>query len=462
MNLPLSVLHLEDDPHDAELIEEEIVAQGIPARFTLVRNREGFLRALESGAFDLVIADYNLPGFGGVEALDIIRERKPEVPFILVSGTVGEEVAVDTLKRGATDYVMKGRLKRLGAAIRRAMADVEAREAQRRIEAARQESESRYRVLIETSPDAIVLQDAQGRVLMANRRVVELVGATSPTEVIGRRLSEFLDAPDRPRGHEACDALRRGESLRDVEFAIRKATGARVSAEMSAAPVLGTNGLTEAAVVVVKDITQRKWAEAEIRRSTERVRKNLMDTAAALAATLEKRDPYTAGHQKRATFLATAIGRRIGIPEDRLAGVYIAGILHDVGKISVPAEILSKPAKLSSNEYELVKTHVETGYDIMKDIDFPWPVAEMIRQHHERLDGSGYPRGLKGDEIVTEARVLAVADVVEAMASHRPYRAALGVDAALAEIDRRRGLLYDPAVVDACIGIVSSGEVTFD
>ena len=182
-----------------------------------------------------------------------------------------------------------------------------------------------------------------------------------------------------------------------------------------------------------------------------RLRATLESAIGALAATVEQRDPYTAGHQRRVAELAVAIGREMGFEDDRLTGLHVAGIIHDIGKISVPAEILSRPGKLSAIEFELIKGHAQAGYEIVKGVDFPWPVAQAIGQHHERLDGSGYPQGLKGEQVILEARILAVADVVEAMSSHRPYRAGLGVDFALKEIEDKRGQLFDPAVVDACL-----------
>jgi len=170
----------------------------------------------------------------------------------------------------------------------------------------------------------------------------------------------------------------------------------------------------------------------------------------ALSSVTEYRDPYTAGHQQRVSKLAADIARELGLLKDTVDGIRVAGTLHDIGKISIPAEILTKPTKLLEIEFGLVKTHSQVGYDILKDIDFPWPVAEAVLQHHERLDGSGYPRGLKGSAIIPQARVLAVADVVEAMASHRPYRPAHGIDSALAEIARGSSKLYDAEVAVAC------------
>jgi HD-GYP domain-containing protein (c-di-GMP phosphodiesterase class II) len=183
----------------------------------------------------------------------------------------------------------------------------------------------------------------------------------------------------------------------------------------------------------------------------EQTRDSLHDTVQAIAATVEMRDPYTAGHQRRVADLAAGIAGEMGLAHERIYAIHLAGIVHDLGKISIPAEILSKPGRLSPIEYTLVKQHPQTGYDILKGIEFPWPLAQFVLQHHERMDGSGYPQGLKGGEILLEARILAVADVIEAIASHRPYRPSVGLDAALEEIAAHRGTLYDTAVADAAL-----------
>ena len=183
----------------------------------------------------------------------------------------------------------------------------------------------------------------------------------------------------------------------------------------------------------------------------QRLQRTLEATVQALANTVEHRDPYTAGHQRNVAALAAAIAQEMGLPSDDVAGIYLAGMIHDIGKIRVPAEILSNPGRLTNIEYQLLQAHPQIGFDIVKSVDFPWPVAKMILQHHERLDGSGYPNQLRGDQIIIGARIIAVADVVEAMTARRPYREALGLDVALHEIEQGRGRLYDPASVDICI-----------
>ena len=172
---------------------------------------------------------------------------------------------------------------------------------------------------------------------------------------------------------------------------------------------------------------------------------------------MEIKDPYTAGHQRWATRLACAIAKEMGLAEEQIEGIRMAGLIHDIGKINIPAEILSKPGHLSEIQYNMVKIHPQVGGDILREIKFPWPVAEIVLQHHERVDGSGYPQGLSGEEIILEARILAVADTVEAMSSHRSYRAAQGLERALEEISQNRGTLYDPEVVDACLRLFENG-----
>jgi putative nucleotidyltransferase with HDIG domain len=195
---------------------------------------------------------------------------------------------------------------------------------------------------------------------------------------------------------------------------------------------------------------ERKQAEEELRQSYVKSRRTLEEIVHALASAVEMRDPYTAGHQRRVTQLACAIAEEMGLSEEQIEGIRMAAAIHDIGKVNVPAEILRKPGALTDLEYAMVKTHSQVGHDALKEIEFPWPVAQTVLQHHERIDGSGYPQGLSGDNIILEARILGVADVVEAMVSHRPYRVTLGICEALGEISQNKGILYDPGVVDAC------------
>jgi HD-GYP domain-containing protein (c-di-GMP phosphodiesterase class II) len=206
-----------------------------------------------------------------------------------------------------------------------------------------------------------------------------------------------------------------------------------------------------ATLLFLTNITERKRADEELKQTLESLRKAVGATIQTMVSAVEMRDPYTAGHQLRSANLACAIATEMGLPQEKIDGIHMAGSIHDIGKLSIPAEILSKPTKLTNIEYSLIKEHSLSGYEMLKNVESPWPLAQIVYQHHERMDGSGYPRNLKGDEILMEARIMAVADVVESMASHRPYRPSLGIDVALEEIEKNRGSLYDDAVVDACL-----------
>jgi putative nucleotidyltransferase with HDIG domain len=201
--------------------------------------------------------------------------------------------------------------------------------------------------------------------------------------------------------------------------------------------------------------------EKELKHSYKKLQQIMEGIAYVITKVVEIRDPYSTGHQQRVSKLATAIAREMKLPQDKIEGVRFASLVHDIGKISLPAEILNKPTKLSEIEYSLIKDHSQTGYDILKSIEFPWPIAKIVLQHHERLNGSGYPQRLKGEDIILEARIIGVVDVVEAMSSHRPYRPALGIDAALEEITQNKGILYDPEVVDVCLKLFKKKEFKF-
>jgi putative nucleotidyltransferase with HDIG domain len=213
---------------------------------------------------------------------------------------------------------------------------------------------------------------------------------------------------------------------------------------------------------IARDITERKKAEQQIKQGYKKLQRTMEATINTISKIIEARDPYAAGHQLKVSKLANSIAQEMKLPEDKIEGMRIAALVHDIGKINIPAEILSKPSKLNEMEFSLIKNHPKTGYDILKTIDFPWPVARIVLQHHEKIDGSGYPQGQKSNKILLEAKIIGVADVVEAMSSHRPYRPALGIDKALEEISQNRGILYDPEVTDACLKLFKEKGFKFE
>jgi len=243
------------------------------------------------------------------------------------------------------------------------------------------------------------------------------------------------------------DERKRAETQKEAALAALKKSRDELDDQVR----VRTAELAKANELLQADIREREHAEEQLQQTLESLRKAVSATVQVMVSAVETRDPYTAGHQLRSANLAQAIATEMGLPQDKIEGIRMAGSIHDIGKLSIPAEILSKPTKLSEIEFSLIKEHARQGYEILKNVESPWPLAEIVRQHHERMDGSGYPRNLKRTEILIEARILAVADVVEAMASHRPYRPGLGIDLALSEIEKNRGIFYDDAVADACL-----------
>jgi PAS domain S-box-containing protein len=669
MNDPLRILYLEDDPRDAELVRDRLQqAPSIACELRVASNRAEYEAALAEARFDLILADYSLPDYDGMAALALARERQPDVPFILISGVLGEEKAVDCLLRGATDYVLKQRLYRLVPAVLRALAAADERHKRR-------QAEDALRVknwAIESAINGMAMSDLAGSLSYVNPAFVRLWGYESAAaEILGRSVVEFWQMGDKAK--EIAETVR-AEGGWSGDLVAKRKDGVLFDVHVSSSLVLDAIGQPICMQASFEDITERRQAEDQMRASQSEMRRmlalseqsrrallstledhkqaqilrdrllrqqitlnritlalgaltevpavlralhsevqtlldastffvsryhknsqlitalfvvdegverdastfppvplapsgkgmqshvlrtakplnvpNLTDrehkmqtvhhlapdgtftplppeterddctksallvpllfrgepigvlqvqsnrlnaysqedesllaglgnvaaisiqnallieeagyaadelrlslegTLHAVSAAAETRDPYTAGHQRRVTALAVTIARELGLSDDECNTLRIAGTVHDIGKLGIPAEILSKPGALAPIELALIREHPQTAHGILAAVPFPGPVAEVVLQHHERLDGSGYPRGLTGEQTLREARILAVADVVEAMASHRPYRAARGIDAALGEIEQGAGRLYDSEAVEACL-----------
>ncbi len=330
----LNLLIVEDSDDDAVLMASKLEEEGLNVSYRIVDKEEDFAKAVSEGSWDAILCDYNIPGFSGDHVLEVFKKTGIDIPFIVISGTISAEEAVDILKSGAHDYIDKDNLLRLPYVLER----------------------------------------------------------------------EIRDSLIRKQNRENIIKLK--ESEKNLRVAL------------------------EQAILMVGDI-------------------------------VEKRDPYTSGHQKRVASLAVKMAKRLGFSRARLEIVRFSSLIHDLGKITVPSSILSKPGSISDIEVAMIRSHPEKGYNILKNYKFTEKVAEIIHQHHERIDGSGYPCGIAGDEIMLEAMILGVADVVEAMSSHRPYRPALGMDAALDEIVSKKNILYDSSVVDACVEICRKKDFSF-
>lgn len=323
-----------------------------------------------------------------------------------------------------------------------------------------QESMAQYRSTIESFSDAIHVIDKDFKLVMMNDSFKAWCRELGlPSEFDGRPVFElFPFLPDKVRD-EYQHVIRTGEVLITEESS--QIGNRTFYTETRKIPVL-ENEKVARVITVVRDITEKHRAHEDFLESCAKMRRILEETTYTLASTVEKRDPYTAGHQKRVAHLAQAIAVELGLTADEIEGIKMASLIHDIGKIYVPAEILNKPGRLTEIEYNLIKAHPQLSFDILKTIEFPWPVARAILQHHERIDGSGYPLGLAAADIIREAKILMVADVVEAIFSNRPYRPARGIDKALEEISRNRNVLYDPQVVDACLDLFNKKDFKFE
>lgn len=315
----LRLLLLEDNPGDARIIREQLADSNEFFEFYSTDLLSKGLKFLNTENIDAVLLDLGLPDSQGLNTIELMLKKQPSLPIIVLTGLDDENIAMEAVRRGAQDYLIKG----------------------------------------------------SASIAMLSR--------------------------------------------------------------------------------VIRYAIERKKTEKELKLSLEKFTRALNGTVKAMAMAVEIRDPYTAGHQKRGAALALAIAEEMRLDAKTVEGVHLSCLIHDIGKISIPAEILSKPRQLSSMELSLIKIHPQVGYDILKEIDFPWPIAQTVLQHHERIDGSGYPEGLKNSEILLEAKILAVADVVEAIASHRPYRPAFGIKEAMTEIEMNQGTLYDSSVVKSCL-----------
>ena len=572
---PLSALIVEDSASDAGLMVRQLERLGYKVRYERVDNAVAMRAALATLAWEVVLSDYNVPGFGAMEALAVLRESGLEIPFIVVSGTINEADAVELMRAGAHDYLMKDNLNRLAPAIERELADAKTRLDRRQAQAALRDSEARFRAIADSASDAILTVDAtnrirffsrgaetmfgyslaeilgqpttriipealrsehnagiarylatrqarimgkvveqsarrksgevfpielslsestvsgewlvtaivrdiserklaenrireserrfrlliegsltgmymiqQGCIIYANPRLEQILGY-GPGELVGVRPDALVIAEDSAKIEGSWQELLAGARVSSYTARIRRKDGGVIDLGIQA--VMTDLEGVQTVIGMAQDIGERIRAQAEIAHYVARLEHSTEATLQAVALIVEQRDPYTAGHERRVGDLAAAIGTEMSLSEAEVKGLRLSGYVHDVGKISVPSELLTKPTRLTPIEFDLIKLHPQTGYDMLKNIDFPWPVAEVILQHHERLDGSGYPNGLKGEAIRIEARIMAVADVIEAMASHRPYRPGLGLDKALDEIERGKGSAYDPAIVDACV-----------
>jgi PAS domain S-box-containing protein len=323
-------------------------------------------------------------------------------------------------------------------------------------------NEEKYRDLWENAPLAYHLLDTSGRIKDVNIAEEKMLGYRRD-EMLGKEIFDFIAPEQRGDSKKRFFEKLTGKPLPETQKRrYKRKDGANVFVSVHDAPQIDEKGKITGMRTTILDITKRVQAEEKLQEAYLQLEQSLEKMVLVIAKIVELRDPYTAGHGRKVAQLACKIAEKMGMSEGEINGIHLASIIHDIGKIYVPIEILSKPAKLSEIEFDIVKTHPDTAYEILKDVDFPWPIANIIRQHHERINGAGYPLGLKGDEILLEAKIIGVADVTESMISFRPYRSALGVKKAVEELQANRGILYDPEATDVCVKLFAEEGFKFE
>ncbi len=441
-----NILVADDQQEVCDLIKQMLEIEGYTI-FQACNGKEA-LAVVKNSPVDVAILDIKMPVMDGIEALKKIKQMDTSIEVLITTGYADFKTLKQTVDDyGAFDYLSKpfnrdelihvvhnAFLKR-GFNLQKDRTDLKGRIAQLEKDFIKKnrelrETQIKYRNIIEENADSIIIVTKDGIVHFVNS-----AGEALFDKKRERLIGESFGFP-----------LMSGETT-EIEIISKGGNVQTVEARLSETEWEGKI----AYLASLRDITHRKQMEEQLQQSLSSIRKSMEGTIQVVSMIVEKRDPYTAGHQQRLAGLARAIAEEMGLSKDRIEGIYMSGVIHDVGKVSVPTEILSKPGKITTIELELIKNHAQEGYNILENIEFLWPVAFIVQQHHEKIDGSGYPLGLSGEEILLEARIMCVADVVEAMASHRPYRPALGIDTALEEISHKKSILYDPEVVDACL-----------
>jgi response regulator RpfG family c-di-GMP phosphodiesterase len=517
MRETLRVLVVEDNQADVDLIREALSdTKFVNFQIDSVSRLSEALARLKNTGIDLILLDLGLPDSQGLETFRRLLEAKPHIPVIILTGNDNEDMAVAAVREGAQNYLIKG-LPWGRLLAHSAQHAIERKQRESREQLVREVLDllNRPAAAIETIHDILQLikkctgfeavgirlkegndfpyyatngfpeyfvqaesrlcaYDEAGKILcdeqgnpvlecMCGNIIYRRTDASLPfftahgsfwtnstTELLASTTEEDRQSRTRNRCHgEGYESVALVPLQTEDEIIgllqLNDHRRKRFTMEM----IHFFEGLGASIGIALT----RMRAAKELDTILANLRRAISTTIKVMVSAVEIRDPYTSGHQTRSADLARAIATEMGLSQDKIEAIRMAGSIHDIGKLSIPAEILSKPTKLTNIEFSLIKEHARRGYEMLKDVESPWPLAEIIHQHHERMDGSGYPRNLKGDEILMEARILAVSDVVESMASHRPYRPALGIEAALEEIGKNKGILYDVAVADTCLSL---------
>ncbi len=449
--MPTNVLIVEDERIASLLLQKYIKDNGYFLSGA-VSSGEDAIEHCQNNDIQIVLMDITLEGkIDGISAASIIFE-KFDIPFIFITTASDDSTIERSKETNPYGYIIKPvDRKELRAAIEMALM-------RHKMENALKENELRLSTILNSIGDAVIVIDTDEKLTYINP-IAEKMLEYSNEEIVNKKIGSIVKVKD--INGVTIETLLNENIHSDNRIELISSSNKAIPVSTNLSPLNDFTGTLKGSVLVLRDISKQLESEMKLQESFQQLRTSMGGVIQAMAHTVETRDPYTSGHQKRVTDIARHIAQKLELSEEEIEGIRMAGVIHDLGKISIPAEILSKPGKITAIEYNIIKNHPETGYNILKNIEFPWPVAEIVYQHHEKLDGSGYPRGLKDGEICIEARVIAVADVVEAMSSHRPYRASLGIEVALEEIKTNSDILYDKDVVDACIKIFKEDNFTF-
>jgi len=447
--IPLRVVIVEDQAADAELMVLHLEDEGYAPDWTRVETEAELIAALEPPP-DLVLSDWRLPRFSGLHALEVHLARTPDVPFIVVSGSIGEEAAIDVLRRGAADYVIKDRASRLGQVVRRALDD-------RRLRHERERAAATIMLQVaalEAAANGIAITDLDGRIEWVNPAFSALTGYDA-TDAVGRNPRELVRSGMHEREFftQLWDTILAGRTWHG-ELQNRRKDGTVYNEEQTITPVRDAGGRLTHFIAIKLDITERKTRERQLAVLAEDMLRSTLELSAAYETTIEGwshaldlRDKETEGHTLRVTELTMRLARAAGIPEEELLHVRRGALLHDIGKMGVPDAILLKPGKLTDDEWVIMRKHPQFAWDLLHPIAFLRPALDIPFCHHEKFDGTGYPRGLAGEAIPFAARLFAVIDVWDALRSDRPYRPGWEQPRIVAHIKELSGTHFDPKAV---------------
>jgi PAS domain S-box-containing protein/putative nucleotidyltransferase with HDIG domain len=434
--MPKTILIVEDENITIHLVKKYIREIGYDS--ISAATGEEAIQMVAASNPALVLMDIILSGsIDGIEAARQINEIH-KIPVVYITSSSDNETLKRALTTNPSGYIVKPfDKKELKSVIDMALLRHD-------MEEKIKENELRFFTILNSIDDAVIVFDDSDLISYVNP-MAEKIFESNIDQIVGKSLRDIINLNYCESQTDLDDVLN-GISY---YYFISK-SGKKTPINFAISPIKDISGSKVASVVIMRNDSIRVNFELKLNDSYLQIKKAINGIVQAMAQTLEMRDPYTAGHQRQVADIAKSIAREMGLSENQVEGIFMAGIIHDLGKISIPSEILIKPSEPTPIEWNIIKTHPQTGYDILKSIEFPWPLAEMVYQHHERQDGSGYPRGLAGNDILLEARILCVADVIDAMASDRPYRPAKGMDTALEEITANKGKLYDKDVAEIC------------